>query len=258
MTRTLRPRLAGLVAVALAAAAGLVGLASAPASAALCSGNGVNVVVDFNGLGGGVQKGCAPNGANRTGDYVFPAAGFALTYARNQPGFVCRVKGTPSNDPCLNTSPANAYWGLYWSDGKSGTWKYSSTGVGSVKVASGGFLSFSWQNGGANDAPSATPRNAKPAPTEAPTKAATQSPPKGSGGEPGGQGGGTKATKAPKSPEPNKPAATKAATKAPASATPTPARSRSPKRSASARASASPTPRPPRLPRRLMTMPRPR
>ena len=170
----------------------------------------------------------------------FPAAGFALTYARNQPGFVCRVKGTPSNDPCLNTSPANAYWGLYWSDGKSGTWKYSSTGVGSVKVASGGFLAFSWQNGGANDAPSATPRNAKPAPTEAPTKSATQSPPKGSGGEPG-QGGGPKATKAPKSPEPTKAAATKAATKAPASATPTPARSRSSKHSASARASASPT-----------------
>jgi hypothetical protein len=239
MTRTLRPRLAGLVAVALAAAAGLVGLSSPPASAALCSGKGVNVVVDFNGLGGGVQKGCAPSGANKPGNQVFPAAGFGLTYARNQPGFVCRVKGSPSNDPCVNTSPANAYWGLYWSDGKSGTWKYSSTGVGSVKVASGGFLAFSWQNGGADDAPSATPRNAQPAPTKAPTKSATKAPPKDSGGGQGsGQGGGTKATTAPKAPEPTEPA-TKSATKAAASATPIPARSRSPKSSASAKASAS-------------------
>jgi len=239
MTRTLRPRLAGLVVVALAAATGLVGLSSPPASAALCAGEGVNVVVDFNGLGGGVQKGCAPSGANKPGDAVFPAAGFGLTYARNQPGFVCRVKGSPSNDPCVNTSPANAYWGLYWSDGKSGTWNYSSTGVGSVKVASGGFLAFSWQNGGANDAPSAAPRNATPTPTKAPTKAATKPPPKSSGGGQGSsQNAVTKATKTPKAPEPTEPA-TKSAPKAAADATPSHARSRSPKSSASARASAS-------------------
>jgi hypothetical protein len=237
MTAVLRPRVAGLVAAALAAAAGLVGLSTAPASAALCSGKGVNVVVDFNGLGGGVQKGCAPNGANKSGDTVFPAAGFALKYAQRQPGFVCRVKNTPSKDPCVNTAPANAYWGLYWSDGKSGTWKYSSSGVGSLKVSNGGFMAFSWQNGGANDPPSATPRNAKPAP--APTKAATKAPPKGSsGGQGGSQGGSTKATKAPASPEPTK-AATKAATKAHASTQPEPGRSRSAKHRAKASASAS-------------------
>ncbi len=66
-----RTRLAGLVAAALAAAAGLVGISSGPASAALCSGSGVNVVVDFNGLGGGVQKGCDPAGAGKSADQVF-------------------------------------------------------------------------------------------------------------------------------------------------------------------------------------------
>ena len=89
---SVRSRLAGLVAAALVAAAGLVGLSSGPAAAALCSGSGVNVVVDFNGLGGGVQKGCDPGGAGRSGDKVFPAAGFGLTYAQREPGFVCRVQ----------------------------------------------------------------------------------------------------------------------------------------------------------------------
>ena len=93
---SVRSRLAALVAVALVAAAGLVGLSSGPAAAALCSGSGVNVVVDFNGLGGGVQKGCDPGGAGRSGDKVFPAAGFGLTYAQREPGFVCRVRNAPT------------------------------------------------------------------------------------------------------------------------------------------------------------------
>ena len=92
------------------------------------------MVVDFHGLGGGVQKGCDRNGAGRTGDKVFPAAGFSLTYAQREPGFVCRVKNAPSSAPCVNTSPANAYWGLYWSNGKSGKWNYSSSGVGGTSV----------------------------------------------------------------------------------------------------------------------------
>lgn len=196
MTLVLGPRLAGLVVAALAAAAGLVGLSSAPAAAALCSGTGVNVVVDFNGLGGGVQKGCDPNGAGRTANNVFPAAGFALTYAQRQPGFVCRVKGSPSSDPCVNTSPANATWGLYWSDGKSGTWHYSSIGVGGLKVGDGGFLAFSWQNGGAADPPSATPTNNLPTPPK-PTKTTTapkptKTPTKGLGG------GSSRPTRTPK------------------------------------------------------------
>jgi hypothetical protein len=171
-------RLAGLVAAALVAAAGLVGLSSGPAAAALCSGKGVNVVVDFRGLGGGVQKGCDPNGAGRSGNNVFPAAGFGLEYVRNS-GFVCRVEAKPGGNVCASTPPANAYWGLYWSNGKSGKWTYSSSGVGGTSVPNGGFLAFSWQNGGSSDPPGAAPVNNKPAPaTKAPTKKATKSPTK--------------------------------------------------------------------------------
>lgn len=172
MTRNrLAGRIALPVAVVLTAAAGLVGLAAGPATAAQCSGAGVNVVVDFNGLGGGVQKGCDPKGANRKASEVFVAAGFPLSYARRQPGFVCRVKNAPTSDPCVNASPADAYWGLYWSDGKSGSWKYSSTGVSGLKVPSGGFVAFSWQGSSTKSPPSATPRNSqapKPAPKPTP------------------------------------------------------------------------------------------
>lgn len=184
MTPGHRSRLAGLVAAALAAAAGLVGLTSTPAGAAYCPGSGVNVVVDFNGLGGGVQKGCDPSGAGRSSDRVFEAAGFSLTPVNAQPGFICRVenKPAPSQETCARTPPANAYWGLFWSDGRSGKWNYATTGVNGLSVPQGGFVAFSWQNSDTRDAPSAAPTNAQatttstPAPTKTPTKKPTQTP----------------------------------------------------------------------------------
>ena len=229
MTIVRRTRLAGLVAAALAAATGLVGLSSAPAAAALCPGSGVNVVVDFNGLGGGVQKGCDPGGAGKSADKVFPAAGFKLTYAQRQPGFVCRVNGSPSNDPCVNTSPANAYWGLYWSDGKSGRWNYSSSGVGGVSVPDGGFVAFSWQNGGDADPPGAAPVNSQSTPTKAPTQEPTAEPTKAPGG------GTAKPTRTPK---PTR-APASSAPRTSASTTPTATATRSPKATATPSASAS-------------------
>lgn len=239
MTQVRRTRIAGLVAAALAAAAGLVGLASAPATAALCSGTGVNVVVDFNGLGGGVQKGCDPGGAGRSGDKVFPAAGFALTYAQRQPGFVCRVNGAPNSDPCVNTSPANAYWGLYWSDGKSGKWTYSTSGVGGVSVPDGGFLAFSWQNGGEADPPGAAPVNSQPAPTKQPTKAPTKQPTGQPTQEPtkAAGGGGAQASRSPK---PNQ-ASTSAGANSTATTGPTGSSSASPKAGAGASPTLSPS-----------------
>jgi hypothetical protein len=244
-------RLAGLVAAALVAAAGLVGLSSGPAAAALCSGNGVNVVVDFQGLGGGVQKGCDPSGAGKSGNKVFPAAGFSLTYAARQPGFVCRVKGSPSNAPCQNTSPANAYWGLYWSNGKSGKWTYSSSGVGGISVPNGGFLAFSWQNGGPSDPPGAAPVNSsKPAATKSPTKKATpKAPTKKSTKQ---ADAGSQSTKAPGQTTPDQPTKTsgaagagtpkakaskRARAKARASASRSPSASSSPSESAASEAS---------------------
>ncbi len=233
--------LAVLAAVALTTAAGLVGLSSAPASAALCSGKGVNVVVDFNGLGGGVQKGCDPNGANRGADKVFPAAGFILKYATRQPGFVCRVNGTPGNDPCVNTAPANAYWGLFWSDGKSGKWSYASSGVGGLKVPSGGFVAFSWQGSQSKDPPSTTPRNSAPAPKPTPKPTPKPKPTAKPGN---GATGPTKTARPTKTAAPTvdpTTAATQAGAKASASAAPSATASASADPSASAAATASET-----------------
>ena len=59
---------------------------------------------------------------------------------------MCRVEAVPASDPCVNTSPANAYWGLWWSDGRTGTWSYSSLGVTSLKIPAGGSVAFAWDD----------------------------------------------------------------------------------------------------------------
>jgi hypothetical protein len=126
----------------------------------------VSVVVDFGALGGGIQTGCDATG-NRNAAKAFADTGHPLTYAQRQPGFVCRVDGAPASDPCVNTAPADAYWGLYWSDGTSG-WKYSTLGVGSLTVPAGGSVAFSWQDGGTADPPGTGPASPAPSPTTTP------------------------------------------------------------------------------------------
>ncbi|CAM3379636.1 hypothetical protein NODU109028_14255 [Nocardioides dubius] len=167
-------KLVGLAATgALSVAAGLVGVvgAAAPAQAAACGGtSGVTVVVDYNGLGGGVSTGCAIDGGDQRASAIFPSAGFPLQYASRSQGFVCRVTGVPSADQgesCVDAAPATRYWSLWWSDGKSGTWNYASQGAGSLRVPNGGYVAFSWHEGsGRAAAPgvSPTPRVAPPKP----------------------------------------------------------------------------------------------
>jgi hypothetical protein len=158
------------VAALVAAAAGLVGaVAAPPAGASTCStGTGVSVVVDFGSLGGGVQSGCVGNGAGVRASSLFPSAGFDLAYVQNEGGFVCRIDSRPSPDQeaCVNTPPADAYWGLWWSDGVSGSWTFSSLGVNSLKVPDGAYVAFAWQTGG-QTAPHLSP--AAHAPTASPT-----------------------------------------------------------------------------------------
>ncbi len=175
--RVLAAWLARTVVAALVAATGALGLAG-PAAAALCSGgSGVSVVVDYRSLGGGVVTGC---GSGSTAAAITQAAGVSLTQASREPGFVCRVNGKPASDPCVNASPANAYWGLYWSNG-NGSWTYANLGAYSLKVPNGGFVGWSFQNGGANQAPGLTPRTpSAPKPTKPakPSKPAKPAPPK--------------------------------------------------------------------------------
>ena len=117
----------------------------------------MTVVVDHGSLGGGIDAGLQrrPAAGSRR-RRSSPAPGFSLTYVQRQPGFVCRINGQPASDPCVNTPPTNAYWGLWWSDGKSGSWSYSSLGAGSLTVPDGGYVAFAWQTGSQN-APSVAP-----------------------------------------------------------------------------------------------------
>ena len=118
------------------------------AGAATCtSAGGVSVVVDYRELGGSMVTACAPDGGGKSATAVFASVGVSLTYATRQPGFVCRVNGVPTSDPCVNTSPADAYWGLWWSDGTTGSWTFATTGVGGQTVPAGGSVGWSWQQG---------------------------------------------------------------------------------------------------------------
>jgi hypothetical protein len=167
-------------AAVIAAAAGTGALAPAPAQAAACgSGHGVTVVVDPHQLGGAVQAACDPAGAGKAAASLFTDNGFALTYAQRQPGFVCRINGAPSGDPCVNTSPADAYWGLFWSDGTSGTWSYASEGAGSLSVPDGGYIAFSWQGSTSKAPPGMSPKvhaSASPSPSHSATPTRRPSP----------------------------------------------------------------------------------
>ncbi len=163
-------------AVLATAAAGFVPvIAASPAAAAPCgSGTGVTVVVDFRELGGGVQSSCVAGGAGSAAASLFPSAGFPLTPVQNEPGFVCRVAGqpVPADEPCVTTPPQDAYWGLWWSDGK-GSWSYSNYGVSDLKVPDGSWVGFSWKGSASAQAPGITPTTptpAAPTPTASPTQ----------------------------------------------------------------------------------------
>lgn len=204
----------------LAAAAGVVPLSSAEASTC-SSADGVSVVVDFHELGGGVQTACVADGGGKNAATLFETAGFALTPVQRQDGFVCRVDGKPSNDPCVNTPPADAYWGLWWSDGTSGQWTYATRGAGSQTVPDGGYVAFSWNGSASRSAPGVSPATHPTAPTPTPTSKPTTKP----SAKP------TRSSKPGSTPTKKPSGATSAASSAPASASP----------SSSARASAKPS-----------------
>ncbi len=161
-------RYAVRLAVAVFLAAAGLGVPSAAHAATCSTSHGVTVVVDFHQLGGGVQTACDADGGGRSGDEQMSDAGHHLTYVQRQPGFVCRVDGAPADDPCVNTPPDNAYWSLWWSDGKSGTWSYAAQGIASVSVPDGGYLALSWQGGDSKAPPRVTPK-VHPAPSPSPT-----------------------------------------------------------------------------------------
>ncbi len=152
-------------------------LSQAPASSAACSTtSGVSVVVDPGALGGSIATVCDP-GSGEVAATRFEQSGFALTEVQRFPGFVCRVNGAPASDPCVNTPPPDAYWSLWWTDGTSGAWNYSSEAVTSLDVPDGGAVALAWQQGAARRTPAvAAPVQAAPSPSEKPTPSPTKKP----------------------------------------------------------------------------------
>jgi hypothetical protein len=145
------PREAGATAVALRAA--VVG-----SEGACPSTDGVTVVVDFAGLGGGVHVRCAP-GSPASGFDALDRAGIAYDTALRSGGFLCRIAGKPATDPCIDPSPASAHWS-YWLAERGGSWCYSSLGAGNRRPPQGTVEGWSFvQGSGAADArpPAADP-----------------------------------------------------------------------------------------------------
>ncbi|WP_405059552.1 hypothetical protein OG474_43435 [Kribbella sp. NBC_01505] len=113
-------------------------------------GNGVTVVVDYQGLGQPTEIRCA-QGDQATGLAALENAGFVVTGTdRWGKAFICRINGWPTaaTEPCKNTPPANAYWS-YWHAPNGGSWTYSQSGASARKPPLGSFEGWSFsQNAG--------------------------------------------------------------------------------------------------------------
>jgi hypothetical protein len=200
---------------------GILGVASvvapgADAAPGRCEpGTGVTVVVDYGSLGRSTGIGCDPSGGGDQADDVVERAGFDITYTTGQP-FVCRIDGAPdeTQDACNRTPPANAYWALFWNDGKGGGWTYSSQGVASLRVPTGGSIGWRWQDGGDRDNPREAPNPPAPRPSPSPS------------GEGNGGGGGAGSGDDAAAPAPS---ASATSPSAQATASPSPEESKKPK-----------------------------
>lgn len=160
--KRLRPTVAA-VSVALATTTfGVFTSSAAQAADGVCANpNDVTVVVDFQELGGGVNVRCAP-GPVATGFDALQRAGISYQTTIRFAGFLCKIAGRPSNDPCIDASPASAYWS-YWIAARGGQWCYSNWGAGNRRPPPGTVeaWSFSKDRTGSTSPP---PRTGVPAP----------------------------------------------------------------------------------------------
>lgn len=164
MTRRVTRTLAGLALAVAVVAAGPLG----PAAAQDC--DGVLVVVDATGAGGGVTHRCAL-GEHASGLAALEAAGHAYTFVPRQPGMVCTIDGLP--EPCAGPPALDAYWSYWWAtDG--GVWTYATRGAAGHQPARGD--AEGWRFGDGSEPP--PPPDAEAAvPTPGDPSATTVDPP---------------------------------------------------------------------------------
>jgi hypothetical protein len=99
---------------------------------------GVMVAVDFSPWGGKIERGC--DTGLTTGYAALHAAGFTTAGDdQDGPSFICRIDDDPppSQDPCINTPSASAYWSYWHADAGQNTWTYSQQGAMSYKPPPG-------------------------------------------------------------------------------------------------------------------------
>jgi hypothetical protein len=143
------------------------GPASSDASPGCTPTAGVTVIVDFTPLGGQVMRGCAP-GTPASGLAALQQAGFTVTGTqRYGDAFVCRIDGLPtaSQQACVNTPPANAYWAYFHALPGQTQWTYSTGGAASYQPPPGSIDGWAFGSGGA---PSVSPSAAEPTTTTTP------------------------------------------------------------------------------------------
>lgn len=157
---SLRAGLLGLLAVlaALVVPVGPVGAADDPAST--CPDTGARVVVEFGDLAEDesrqVRVACDDEVSGERADRTLRDAGIDLTYATRSAGFVCRVEGVPTSDPCVHAAGADAYWSVWWAR-PGGDWVYSALGVTALRTPVGGDVALVWHRGDGKAQPPTPP-----------------------------------------------------------------------------------------------------
>jgi hypothetical protein len=146
------------IGAALIMAAGITGILAvatptSPAGAdpigACTTTAGEIVVVDLTPWGGNIQRGC--DATLTTGLAALQAAGFTTAGDQHDgPAFICRIDDDPppSQDPCINTPPATAYWSYWHADAGQNVWSYSQLGAATYRPPPGSV--DAWVFGAAN------------------------------------------------------------------------------------------------------------
>lgn len=167
------------------------GVASADPIADCSTTIGEIVVVDFSHWGGSIVRGC--DATLTTGYNALSEAGFITAGTEDDgPAFICRIgiategsssyEPPPSEDPCVNTPPATAYWSYWHADAGQNTWTYSQQGAmtyqpppGSVDAWVFGATNLSGTTGGPSFPPSEV-RATNTSPSAPPTTVTSSQP----------------------------------------------------------------------------------
>ncbi|MFC6153493.1 hypothetical protein [Nocardioides yefusunii] len=155
MTLLLHLRALALAVVLTASTLTVGAHAADPGTGGACAADGVRVLVDFGALSDpdgpegvpGRLTACDDDVAGERADRSIVDAGVELTWASRSPGFVCRVQGLPADDACVNASPADAYWAIWWAAAGDTEWVYSAQGLSSLRTPQGGAVALVWHTG---------------------------------------------------------------------------------------------------------------